>query len=146
MCLAASLFLSPFIFRFTFFSCRVKVSFGHIPLNNRSTLHSTRSIYVHTTHRSPATRPQGSSTFTIRCLWTQLLFITIRNLSLSDKPQHTHTDTIPFQQQRQLSMPLLKKKPFPLLSPPECDLERKESRDRQVWVSSITGEIFTMYP
>ncbi|KAI9314873.1 ATP-utilizing chromatin assembly and remodelling N-terminal-domain-containing protein [Dichotomocladium elegans] len=42
-------------------------------------------------------------------------------------------------------MPLLKRKPFPLLDPPPCDLERKESRDRQVWVSAITGEIFMEY-
>ncbi|KAI8137184.1 ATP-utilizing chromatin assembly and remodelling N-terminal-domain-containing protein [Fennellomyces sp. T-0311] len=42
-------------------------------------------------------------------------------------------------------MPLLKRKPFPLVPPPVYDPERKESRDRQVWVSPITAEIFTDY-
>ncbi|KAI9479531.1 ATP-utilizing chromatin assembly and remodelling N-terminal-domain-containing protein [Zychaea mexicana] len=42
-------------------------------------------------------------------------------------------------------MPLLKRKTFPLLPPPPFDPERKDSRDRQVWVSSITSEIFTDY-
>lgn len=43
------------------------------------------------------------------------------------------------------TMPLLKRKRFPLLSPPPYDPHRKESRDRQVWYSPITAEIFTDY-
>lgn len=43
------------------------------------------------------------------------------------------------------TMPLLKRKRFPLLQPPPYDPEKKESRDRQVWYSPITAEIFTDY-
>ncbi|CAO3595365.1 unnamed protein product [Absidia cylindrospora] len=43
-------------------------------------------------------------------------------------------------------MPLLKRKPFPLINPPPLDLKDKTSKACPVWYSQATNEIFDDYP